>query len=153
VRRAFHTLKGSARMVGLDDFGEGAWACEQLYNARLGEAQPSADAALLAFTAEALDYFSRWREQIAGTEPGHSLPDPLRRSADALRLHGSLCRCTACGAAATEMADAAPEAVPAPLTVELPVSARRVECPASAPDLVLEPVAEAALPQPEVAGL
>jgi len=88
VRRAFHTLKGSARMVGLNDFGEGAWACEQLYNARLAEHSPHADAALLGFTNEALDYFARWREQIAGNEPGQSLPEPLRRSADALRLTG-----------------------------------------------------------------
>ena len=88
VRRAFHTLKGSARMVGLTDFGEGAWACEQLYNARLADATPQADAALLGFTAEALDYFARWREQIAGNVPGRSLSDPLRRSADALRLQG-----------------------------------------------------------------
>ncbi|MBW8847626.1 MAG: Hpt domain-containing protein [Burkholderiales bacterium] len=88
VRRAFHTLKGSARMVGLNDFGEGAWACEQLYNARLAEPTPQADTALQGFTAEALDYFAHWREQIAGNLPGHSLPEPLRRSADALRLHG-----------------------------------------------------------------
>ena len=88
VRRAFHTLKGSARMVGLTDFGEGAWACEQLFNARLGEAHPQADATLAGFTAEALDYFAHWREQIAGNQPGHSSPEPLRRSADALRLRG-----------------------------------------------------------------
>ena len=43
VRRAFHTLKGSSRMVGLKDFGEAAWACEQLYNTRLAE-QRAADA-------------------------------------------------------------------------------------------------------------
>ena len=88
VRRAFHTLKGSARMVGLDAFGEGAWACEQLYNARLAEASPLADPALLGFTTEALDYFAHWREQIAGTALGHSTPDPVRHSADALRLSG-----------------------------------------------------------------
>lgn len=88
VRRAFHTLKGSARMVGLNAFGEGAWACEQLYNARLAEASPQADAALLGFTTEALDYFAHWREQIAGHEPGTSSPEPVRASADALRLHG-----------------------------------------------------------------
>ncbi|RZL28420.1 MAG: hybrid sensor histidine kinase/response regulator, partial [Rubrivivax sp.] len=88
IRRAFHTLKGSARMVGLAEFGEGAWACEQLYNARLGEASPQADAPLVGFTAEALDYFTHWREQIAGNEPGQSSPEPLRFSADALRLRG-----------------------------------------------------------------
>ncbi len=88
IRRAFHTLKGSARMVGLDDFGEGAWACEQLYNARLGDHTPQADEALLGFTGEALDYFTHWREQIAGNEPGYSSSEPVRRSADALRLNG-----------------------------------------------------------------
>ncbi|PZP27665.1 MAG: hybrid sensor histidine kinase/response regulator [Roseateles depolymerans] len=88
VRRAFHTLKGSARMVGLNEFGEGAWACEQLYNARLAEAQPVADAALLGFTGEALAYFEQWREQIAGLQAGTVSATPLRESADALRLRG-----------------------------------------------------------------
>ncbi|MGS0757527.1 Hpt domain-containing protein, partial [Roseateles sp. GG27B] len=86
LRRAFHTLKGSARMVGLDAFGEGAWACEQLYNARLGAAAPQADAALLGFTSSALDFLAGWCEQIAGHASGQFQPDPLRRGADALRL-------------------------------------------------------------------
>lgn len=90
LRRAFHTLKGSSRMVGLSEFGEGAWACEQLYNARLGDATPNADAALLSFSHEALDYLAHWCEQIAGRQGGHYLPDPLRRSADALRLQGQV---------------------------------------------------------------
>ncbi|MFX8090592.1 hypothetical protein ABTK75_19950, partial [Acinetobacter baumannii] len=80
---------------------EGAWACEQLYNARLAEAQPHADAALIGFTTEALDYFAHWREQIAGHAPGHSLSDPLRRSADALRLHGQHLPLAAADEAAT----------------------------------------------------
>ncbi|MEE8614258.1 MAG: Hpt domain-containing protein [Roseateles sp.] len=116
VRRAFHTLKGSARMVGLNDFGEGAWACEQLYNARLAEAQPHADAALIGFTTEALDYFAHWREQIAGHAPGHSLSDPLRRSADALRLHGQHLPLAAADEAATAAAEAV--AIEAPGHVE-----------------------------------
>ncbi|OYU25380.1 MAG: hybrid sensor histidine kinase/response regulator [Burkholderiales bacterium PBB2] len=88
LRRAFHTLKGSSRMVGFDAYGEGAWACEQLFNARLADATPHADAPLLAFSAEALDYLGQWCEQIAGRQSGAFLPDPLRRSADALRLQG-----------------------------------------------------------------
>ncbi|MFY7864932.1 Hpt domain-containing protein [Roseateles sp.] len=88
LRRAFHTLKGSARMVGFDAFGEGAWACEQLYNTRLGDAAPQMDEALLGFTSEALIYLHDWCEQIAGRQPGVHVPDPLRRSADALRLAG-----------------------------------------------------------------
>lgn len=87
VRRAFHTLKGSSRMVGLNAFGEGAWACEQLYNTRIGE-QTGADPALLAFTAEALDYLADWCEAITSRRPGPHQPDGLRNSADALRLEG-----------------------------------------------------------------
>ena len=55
MRRAFHTLKGSSRMVGLKAFGDAAWACEQLYNTRLADQQP-ADDALLQFTRWSLDY-------------------------------------------------------------------------------------------------
>ncbi|HSC00191.1 MAG TPA: Hpt domain-containing protein, partial [Burkholderiaceae bacterium] len=65
VRRAFHTLKGSSRMVGLKDFGEAAWGCEQLYNARLADGGP-ADADLLGFSGEALDYLGRWIDAVAG---------------------------------------------------------------------------------------
>ena len=86
LRRAFHTLKGNARMVGLNAMGEGAWACEQLYNARLGETTPQADAALLRFTSGALDYLTGWCEQIAARATGQFLSEPLRRGADALRL-------------------------------------------------------------------
>jgi chemosensory pili system protein ChpA (sensor histidine kinase/response regulator) len=89
IRRAFHTLKGSSRMVGLAEFGEAAWACEQLFNARLAEA-PRADDALLAFAGQALDYLAYWTEQIAASAPiGHD-PAVVRAAADALRLDGRL---------------------------------------------------------------
>ena len=88
VRRAFHTLKGSSRMVGLRDFGEAAWSCEQLFNARLAQA-PHMDAPLQLLTTEALDYFGGWAEAIAaGRDQGHHSA-PVTRAADALRLDGS----------------------------------------------------------------
>src|SRR5207248_115111 len=37
VRRQFHTLKGSGRMVGLTEFGELAWQVEQIGNRLLEE--------------------------------------------------------------------------------------------------------------------
>jgi chemosensory pili system protein ChpA (sensor histidine kinase/response regulator) len=87
VRRAFHTLKGSSRMVGLAEFGEGSWACEQLYNARLAQA-PRMDQPLRQFTGEALHYLADWTESIAAGSPrGHNATD-LARAADALRLEG-----------------------------------------------------------------
>lgn len=40
VRRSFHTLKGSGRMVGLLEFGEAAWAIEQTLNLLLADGKP-----------------------------------------------------------------------------------------------------------------
>jgi len=85
LRRAFHTLKGSSRMVGLGDFGNAAWACEQLFNARIAK-EPRLDPALRQFTGEALGYLGSWAEAIAaGRDDGHAWPD-VALSADALRL-------------------------------------------------------------------
>ena len=87
VRRAFHTLKGSSRMIGLRDFGEAAWSCEQLYNARLAS-EARLDAPLRELTAEALAYLGDWVEAIAaGTPAGHESA-AVSRAADALRLEG-----------------------------------------------------------------
>jgi len=68
LRRAFHTLKGSARMVGLTEFGDAAWVCEQLYNTRLSE-QRKADEPLLRYTSEALGQFAHWIDDIAASRP------------------------------------------------------------------------------------
>ena len=68
IRRAFHTLKGSSRMVGLKDFGEAAWSCEKLYNTRLAD-QRAADQELLRFTDWALGYLGTWVEEIALRRP------------------------------------------------------------------------------------
>ena len=88
VRRAFHTLKGSSRMVGLRDFGEAAWSCEQLFNARLA-LEPHMDAPLRLCTTEALAYLGSWVEAIArGRNEGHHTA-AVARSADALRLDGA----------------------------------------------------------------
>ncbi len=40
LRRAFHTLKGSGRMIGLKNFGEAAWEMEQVMNELLPAQQP-----------------------------------------------------------------------------------------------------------------
>ncbi len=85
VRRAFHTLKGSGRMVGLNAFGEAAWACEQLYNARIADEKP-ADEALLKFSYEALDELAAWRDDIAAGAAQARSPASLCSRADALRV-------------------------------------------------------------------
>ncbi len=85
LRRAFHTLKGSARMVGLSEFGEASWAMEQMVNGWLAEQSP-AHPDLLQVAGDALNAFGLWVEDIAVGEAGHWHAQPFRASADARRL-------------------------------------------------------------------
>lgn len=85
LRRAFHTLKGSARMVGLSEFGEAGWAMEQMVNGWLAEQSP-AHPDLLQVASDALNAFGLWVEDIAVGEAGHWRAEPFRASADARRL-------------------------------------------------------------------
>jgi len=87
LRRAFHTLKGSSRMVGLTEFGEAAWALEQLLNAWLPQQRPiTAD--ILKTAQQALDGFTGWVEAIAEREDDAWRAQPFVRVADSLRLDG-----------------------------------------------------------------
>jgi chemosensory pili system protein ChpA (sensor histidine kinase/response regulator) len=65
VRRAFHTLKGSGRMVGLMDLGEAAWQVEQVLNAWL-EQKRSVNAPLLELLEAASAAFAGWIEKLRG---------------------------------------------------------------------------------------
>ncbi len=87
VRRAFHTLKGSSRMVGLQVYGEAAWSCEQLYNAWLALQEP-ASPDLLGLTDELLAHFAAWTEAIARHDDAGWRAEPVSAAADALRLRG-----------------------------------------------------------------
>jgi len=57
IRRAFHTLKGSGRMVGLARLGEAAWAVEQTMNHWLQD-ERAATPDLLSLVFMAHDYFA-----------------------------------------------------------------------------------------------
>ena len=57
LRRGFHTLKGSGRMVGLTRLGEAAWAVEQTMNLWLQEGR-AATPELLQLVDTAHEYFS-----------------------------------------------------------------------------------------------
>ena len=59
IRRGYHTLKGSGRMVGLNDLGDVAWNCEQVFNKWLKDEKP-ATAALLGFVEYTSNAFSAW---------------------------------------------------------------------------------------------
>jgi chemosensory pili system protein ChpA (sensor histidine kinase/response regulator) len=91
LRRAFHTLKGSSRMVGLTEFGEAAWCFEQVMNSLLAE-QRAAGPELLSLTGEAMGAFGRWIEDIAQNDSGDWSAADFRGSADAMRLRGEYVR-------------------------------------------------------------
>ncbi|WP_180125545.1 Hpt domain-containing protein [Rhodoferax sp. BLA1] len=87
LRRSFHTLKGSARMVGLTEFGEAAWAMEQLLNAWLPQQLP-ASPELVHLAHQALQGFGQWINDISGNNDSAWSADPFRRAADSLRVDG-----------------------------------------------------------------
>lgn len=87
LRRAFHTLKGSSRMVGLNEFGEAAWSMEQLLNAWLAEQKPM-QPPLLNLSHQALQGFGRWADDIAAGTAGAWQVQMFSIPADAMRLRG-----------------------------------------------------------------
>lgn len=89
LRRAFHTLKGSSRMVGLTEFGEAAWSMEQVLNAWLAENKP-VTRELSVLCGQALDVFAEWADDIGSSRPSGWTPAPVRIAADAMRLSGQL---------------------------------------------------------------
>ncbi len=73
IRRAFHTLKGSGRMVGLKDLGEAAWSIEQTLNVWLQQ-EWEVGSSLFDLLGQAHTVFSAWVEHLE-THSGHA-PDP-----------------------------------------------------------------------------
>jgi chemosensory pili system protein ChpA (sensor histidine kinase/response regulator) len=68
IRRGFHTLKGSSRMVGLPDFGEVAWSLEQTLNTWLAQGH-AAPAQGLTLIAQAQHGLQAWVARLRN-EPG-----------------------------------------------------------------------------------
>lgn len=63
IRRGFHTLKGSGRMVGLMDLGDVAWRIERALNNWLRDNKP-ATPGLLAFIGQATQSFAAWVDAL-----------------------------------------------------------------------------------------
>ncbi|MDP2267350.1 MAG: Hpt domain-containing protein, partial [Thiobacillus sp.] len=73
IRRGFHTLKGSGRMVGLIELGDVAWRLEQLMNSWLGEKKP-ANSDLMDVIGHARDLFQDWVDAL---QAGQSVALPV----------------------------------------------------------------------------
>ncbi|MDD2609677.1 MAG: Hpt domain-containing protein [Giesbergeria sp.] len=134
LRRAFHTLKGSSRMVGLNDFGEAAWSMEQLLNAWLAEQKP-AQPPLLQLSGDALRAFDRWADDIAKGQFDGWQVAPFQVSADALRLEHKVVPLNLSAAATASAIPAAAAPTPA-VAVPPPAVEPTLQAPAW-PDLSL----------------
>jgi chemosensory pili system protein ChpA (sensor histidine kinase/response regulator) len=87
VRRAFHTLKGSSRMVGFKSIGEGAWGVEQCFNLWLAQERAATDD-LLDLAAAAQRVIRRWVDVIAAQPDAVLDPGALVRAAQRVREGG-----------------------------------------------------------------
>ncbi len=155
LRRAFHTLKGSSRMVGLNEFGEAAWSMEQLLNTWLAE-QKSSNDEFRGLCVQAMDAFAVWIEDIAANRDAPWAASAFRASAEAMRLEGRSLALTR--PAVSVAAPAAPEPVveiPAMVQEAAPLQASAepdfdfaFDLPAAAPAEAVAPVqaAEAVAP-------
>jgi chemosensory pili system protein ChpA (sensor histidine kinase/response regulator) len=125
IRRGFHTLKGSGRMVGLTDLGETAWAIEQVLNKWL-QSEQDATQSLHLMIEEAHALFSTWVEQLeAGGGASRDvsalvmLAERVKAGEDLFAEPGEVALATVGEAAAAESAETAetePEtALPAPV--------------------------------------
>ncbi len=160
IRRGFHTLKGSGRMVGLTDLGDAAWAMEQLMNGWLADDKP-ANHDLLGLVGLACSLFGDWVEALK-TGTVTSVPVAALLQAAERVAHGQPLEMVAAETAAADISQAVavaesgsePERVE-PVTVDemaLAVVAAEITEPvavietASAPEAVEpESVAEMAL--------
>ncbi|MBZ0068852.1 MAG: Hpt domain-containing protein, partial [Thiobacillus sp.] len=82
IRRGFHTLKGSGRMVGLEQLGETAWRLEQLMNGWLADKKP-ASRDLLRLIERSRGVFQDWVDALQGNQsvglPVQALLDAVER--------------------------------------------------------------------------
>jgi chemosensory pili system protein ChpA (sensor histidine kinase/response regulator) len=88
IRRGFHTLKGSGRMVGLGDLAELAWEVEQTLNQWLrDERVPNGE--MLKFVEDTADAFQSWIMALEEEGQVRVEAEPLIQVARRLRDHGS----------------------------------------------------------------
>ncbi|MBQ0764120.1 Hpt domain-containing protein [Marinobacter psychrophilus] len=116
VRRAFHTLKGSGRMVGADVIGELAWSVENLLNRVLDGSRSMSDAVasllsdVIALLPALVSDFEQHRTATVDTHEAQARAHALADGKDVLTATGAV----AASEAATGDVLQSPEAGPEP---------------------------------------
>ena len=116
VRRAFHTLKGSGRMVGLNNFGEGAALVEKVMNLWLSEGR-EATPDLLALLGWASTDMTGWVDELAANGSSPRSSDALVAAATRMLEGGAF---TMDAPAPAQATPAEPEVVIVAEAIELP---------------------------------
>ncbi len=119
IRRGYHTLKGSGRMVGLIDLGDVAWNCEQVFNKWLKDEKP-ASAGLLAFVEHTSNAFSAWVDALKSNSGAQVDGADIARMAEALKNGEAL---TAESAPALVVETTTPQIIETPVVVAAPIEA------------------------------
>jgi chemosensory pili system protein ChpA (sensor histidine kinase/response regulator) len=115
LRRSFHTLKGSGRMVGLNQFADAAHAVERVMNTWLAEERPPSDA-LFELQTTAARELGAWVAELASAGVSARNVDALVAAALRVQEGGEFFIEEA--VPAVEEAPGAPEAVEAPEVAE-----------------------------------
>ena len=149
LRRAFHTLKGSSRMVGLNEFGEAAWSLEQMLNGWLAEQKPSNDL-FRTLCVQAMGGFMAWVDDIAANQDASWKAAPFRSSADAMRTEGRFVAIQLPGAPVAEQPPEPVETLAPAATQDLSVAqvVADIDFDFLLEEPALAPVAAAAVDQP-----
>ena len=117
IRRGYHTLKGSGRMVGLNDLGEVAWNCEQALNKWLKDEKP-ASPSLMLFIDHTSTAFGEWVGKLQQSGMARIDGAEILRMAELIKNDKEILLLP-------PVADAR-DAITAPLTVEvMPVATER----------------------------
>ncbi len=120
IRRGFHTLKGSGRMVGLKDVGEAAWAVEQTLNLWLRQ-ELEVNADLLRLIGQAHVLFTDWVRQLESHSDSAPDAHDVIALAEALRRGHDEAHAAATPTIAPTPASAE-ESAPAPQEEALPTA-------------------------------
>ncbi|MEK9133812.1 MAG: Hpt domain-containing protein, partial [Pseudomonadota bacterium] len=89
LRRGYHTLKGSGRMVGASEVAELSWSVENVLN-RVREAKIIASPAIIELLEQMLKVLPRMIDVLAGGPPHGIDVEALREAAHALAQPGAV---------------------------------------------------------------